>query len=202
MEKILDMNIVELRELLRNGETTSTELTRFYLDRVREHDGALQSYHRLTEELAMEMAREADRRIKGGEESHLLGIPFGIKDFFCAKGLETTCGSQILKGFMAHYDATVIKRLSEKHYVHLGRVNMDEFAMGSSTENSSYQTTRNPWDLDRIPGGSSGGSAAAVAVYVDEEHQAELCSAIDCAVGDGGGLPGRGRAAVEGRGAG
>jgi aspartyl-tRNA(Asn)/glutamyl-tRNA(Gln) amidotransferase subunit A len=163
VENILDMNIVELRALLKNGEITSVELTRFYLDRVRKHDGAVQAYLRLTEEIAMEMAAEADLRIKGGEEGPLLGIPFGIKDIFCAKGLTTTCGSQILKGFIAPYDATVIKNLKEKHFVHLGRVNMDEFAMGSSTENSSYQTTRNPWDLDRIPGGSSGGSAAAVA---------------------------------------
>ncbi|HEY3277334.1 MAG TPA: Asp-tRNA(Asn)/Glu-tRNA(Gln) amidotransferase subunit GatA [Syntrophorhabdaceae bacterium] len=163
MENILDMNIMELRGLLKNGKISSVELTRFYLDRVKKHDQAVQAYLRLTEEAAMEMAREADRRIKEGEEGPLLGIPFGIKDIFCAKGLETTCGSQILKGFVAPYDGTVIKKLKERHYVHLGRVNMDEFAMGSSTENSSYQTTRNPWDLERIPGGSSGGSAAAVA---------------------------------------
>jgi aspartyl-tRNA(Asn)/glutamyl-tRNA(Gln) amidotransferase subunit A len=163
VENILDMNIMELRGLLKNGKISSVELTRFYLDRVKKHDQAVQAYLRLTEEAAMEMAREADRRIKEGEEGPLLGIPFGIKDIFCAKGLETTCGSQILKGFVAPYDGTVIKKLKERHYVHLGRVNMDEFAMGSSTENSSYQTTRNPWDLERIPGGSSGGSAAAVA---------------------------------------
>ena len=163
MEKILDMNIVETRELLKNGEVTSVELTQFYLDRVKKHDSAVQAYLRLTEEIAMEMAADADRRIKEGEDGPLLGIPFGIKDIFCAKGLETTCASRILKGFIAPYDATIIKRLKEKHFVHLGRLNMDEFAMGSSTENSSFQTTKNPWDVERIPGGSSGGSAAAVA---------------------------------------
>ena len=163
MEKILDMNIVEMRELLKSGGTSSVELTRFYLDRVGRYDKDVKAYLRTTEEIAMEMAQDADRRIKAGEEGPLLGIPFGIKDIFCSKGLETTCGSQMLKGFVAPYDATVIKRLKEAHFVHLGRLNMDEFAMGSSTENSSYQTTRNPWDLERIPGGSSGGSAAAVA---------------------------------------
>ena len=163
MEKILDMNIVETRETLRNGGITSVELTQFYFDRIKKHDGAVRAYLRLTEEMALEMAADADRRIKAGEDSPLLGIPFGIKDIFCAKGLETTCASQILKGFIAPYDSTIIRKLKESHYVHLGRVNMDEFAMGSSTENSSFQTTRNPWDIERIPGGSSGGSAAAVA---------------------------------------
>lgn len=163
MEKILDMNIVETRELLKNGGVTSVQLTQFYLDRIKKHDGAVRAYLRLTEEIALEMAADADRRIKAGEDGPLLGIPFGIKDIFCSKGLETTCASQILKGFIAPYDSTIIQKLKENHFVHLGRVNMDEFAMGSSTENSSFQTTRNPWDIERIPGGSSGGSAAAVA---------------------------------------
>lgn len=163
MEKILDLNIVEMRELLKNGGISAVELARFYLDRVGRYDPDVKAYLRTTEETAMEQAEDADRRIKAGEDGPLLGVPFGIKDIFCSKGMETTCGSQMLKGFFAPYDATVISRLKEAHFVHLGRLNMDEFAMGSSTENSSYQTTRNPWDLDRIPGGSSGGSAAAVA---------------------------------------
>ena len=111
----------------------------------------------------MRMADEADGRIARGEDAHLLGIPFGMKDILCTKGVETTCASRILRGFVPPYDATTIGRLRESGYVHLGRLNMDEFAMGSSTENSSVQVTRNPWDLERIPGGSSGGSAAAVA---------------------------------------
>ena len=94
------------------------------------------------------MASEADRRIREGSDGELTGIPFGMKDIFCTKGIETTCASQILKGFRPPYDATVVKRLNEGGYVHLGRLNMDEFAMGSSTENSSYQVTKNPWDLD------------------------------------------------------
>ncbi|MBA4418083.1 MAG: Asp-tRNA(Asn)/Glu-tRNA(Gln) amidotransferase GatCAB subunit A [Syntrophus sp. (in: bacteria)] len=160
---MLDLNIVEVRKLLKKGEISSVDLTRFYLERIKKYDGAIQSYLRTTEEVAMAMAEDADGRIRAGEDGPLLGIPFGIKDIFCAKGMETTCASQILKGFIAPYDATVIQRLKERHFVHLGRVNMDEFAMGSSTENSSFQTTKNPWDLTRIPGGSSGGSAAAVA---------------------------------------
>lgn len=163
MEKILDMNIREVRELLRKREISSTELTRFYLDRIGKFDGQVRSYLNITEGVALEMAREADRKIVDGEEGALLGIPLGIKDIFCTKGIATTCASQILKGFVPPYDATIIRRLKKAGYVHLGRLNMDEFAMGSSTENSSFQTTKNPWDLSRIPGGSSGGSAASVA---------------------------------------
>lgn len=163
MNEIFDRTIVETRNLLRKKELTAVELTSLYLDRAKRLDGDLKSYLRITEDYALEMARDADRRMALGEDGPLLGIPFGIKDIFCTKGVETTCASQILKGFIPPYDATVIKKLKEASYVHLGRLNMDEFAMGSSTENSSYQTTKNPWDLNRIPGGSSGGSAAAVA---------------------------------------
>jgi aspartyl-tRNA(Asn)/glutamyl-tRNA(Gln) amidotransferase subunit A len=163
VNEIFDRTIVETRNLLRKKELTAVELTSLYLDRAKRLDGDLKSYLRITEDYALEMARDADRRMALGEDGPLLGIPFGIKDIFCTKGVETTCASQILKGFIPPYDATVIKKLKEASYVHLGRLNMDEFAMGSSTENSSYQTTKNPWDLNRIPGGSSGGSAAAVA---------------------------------------
>ncbi len=162
MKELLHKDIGEVRGLLKRREITSVELTRFYLDRIKEHDGKVWAYLRTTEETALAMAGEADKRIRAGSDGDLTGIPFGMKDIFCTKGVETTCGSQILKGFRPPYDATVIKKLSESGYVHLGRLNMDEFAMGSSTENSSYQITKNPWDLTRIPGGSSGGSAAAV----------------------------------------
>ena len=163
METLLDMNITQLRELLKRKEITSVELTGFYLDRIKRYDGELLTYIRLTEDVAMEMAKEADARIAKGEDGKLLGVPLGIKDIYCTKGIETTCASQMLKGFIPPYDATVIKRLKEEGFVHLGRLNMDEFAMGSSTENSSFQVTKNPWDLERIPGGSSGGSASATA---------------------------------------
>lgn len=163
MKDFLDLDIAETRELLRKKEVSSVELTGFYLDRIGQYDGELGAYLRSTDDLAMEMAKEADRRIAAGEDGILLGIPFGMKDILCTKDVETTCASQILKGFVAPYDATAIRKLKEGGYVHLGRLNMDEFAMGSSTENSSFQITKNPWDATRIPGGSSGGSAASVA---------------------------------------
>lgn len=162
MEEILHKSIREVRTLLKKKEITSVELTRFYLDRINRFDGEIRSYLRLTEEAAMATAEETDKRIGEGTDGALTGIPFGMKDILCTKGVETTCASQILKGFVPPYDATVIKKLKDSGYIHLGRINMDEFAMGSSTENSSFQITKNPWDLERIPGGSSGGSAAAV----------------------------------------
>jgi len=162
MEELLQKSIAETRGLLKSGEITSVELTRFYLDRIKKYDGLTRCYIRLTEKMALEKAAEADKRIRAHSDGELTGIPFGMKDILCTKGVETTCASQILKGFVPPYDATVIKKLDESGYIHLGRINMDEFAMGSSTENSSFQVTKNPWDLSRIPGGSSGGSAAAV----------------------------------------
>ncbi len=163
MEEILHKSIRQVRSLLKAREFTSVELTRFYLDRIGKYDGRINAYLRITEEMAMRMAADADRRIGEGTDGALTGIPFGMKDILCTRGVETTCASQILRGFVPPYDATVIRKLNESGYVHLGRINMDEFAMGSSTENSSFQITRNPWDLERIPGGSSGGSTAAVA---------------------------------------
>ena len=163
MDDLLNLTIVQLREMLKKKEISSVELTEYYLERMSRIDNEIKAYVRPTEEIALEMAKEADEKITRGEEAPLLGIPLGIKDILCTKGIETTCASNILKGFIPPYDATVMKKLKEAGYVHLGKLNMDEFAMGSSTENSAFQTTRNPWDTARIPGGSSGGSAAAVA---------------------------------------
>ncbi len=163
VSNILDKTIVELNEMLRKGELTSKELTEYYLGRVARFDGEIKAYLRTTDEMALTSAHEADGGFASGAGGALQGIPFGMKDIFCTLGVETTCASQILKGFVPPYDATVVRKLKEGGYVHLGRLNMDEFAMGSSTENSSFHTTKNPWDLSRIPGGSSGGSAAAVA---------------------------------------
>ncbi len=163
MDNLLDLTIVQLREMLKKKEISSVELTEYYLGRISRYDSEIKAYLKPTEDAALTMAKQADEKITRGEEAPLLGIPLGIKDILCTKGIETTCASNILKGFVPPYDSTVIKKLKDAGYVQLGKLNMDEFAMGSSTENSAFQTTRNPWDTTRIPGGSSGGSAAAVA---------------------------------------
>jgi aspartyl-tRNA(Asn)/glutamyl-tRNA(Gln) amidotransferase subunit A len=155
--------IAELAAGLRAGEFSSEELTRAFLDRIKTHDQQLNSVVTVTEERALEAARAADRRLKNGDGATLTGIPFLHKDIFCTEGVRTSCGSRMLDNFEAPYDATVSAKLKQAGAVMLGKTNMDEFAMGSSNETSFYGPVRNPWDLDRVPGGSSGGSAAAVA---------------------------------------
>jgi len=160
--ELYSLTIHELHELIRKREVTSKEATESVLKRMESVEEKVNSYITVTKELAMEQAKQADENIKQGEVSTLMGIPLAIKDILCIKGVKTTCGSRILENFIAPYDATVIKKLKGKGAVFIGRTNMDEFAMGSSTETSYFGTTRNPWDLDCVPGGSSGGSAAAV----------------------------------------
>lgn len=158
------LTIHELHDLLVKKEVTSREATEALYRRIREVEGKVKAYLMLTEEEAFRQADQADRKIARGEGiGDLAGVPIGLKDILCTKGIRTTCGSKILEGYIPFYDGTVIKKLREKDTVFLGKLNMDEFAMGSSTENSGYHVTHNPWDLRRIPGGSSGGSAAAVA---------------------------------------
>ncbi|MDD5451868.1 MAG: Asp-tRNA(Asn)/Glu-tRNA(Gln) amidotransferase subunit GatA [Desulfovibrionales bacterium] len=157
------LTIHALSELLLKKEVTSVEITESVLARIKEVEPKVHAYITLTPEAAMEQAREADRILQNGKGGPLTGIPISIKDVICTEGVRTTCGSYILKDFIPIYDATVIRRLKEAGAVLLGKVNMDEFAMGSSTENSAFHITGNPWRLDYIPGGSSGGSAAAVA---------------------------------------
>ncbi len=156
-------SLVKLRDLLRRGEVSSEELTRHFLNRISELDPKVKAYITITEEESLSQAREADKALKAGEEKPLLGVPLAIKDNICTKGIRTTCASKILENFVPIYDATVIERLRTAGAVILGKTNLDEFAMGSSTENSAFFPTHNPWDLSRVPGGSSGGSAAAVA---------------------------------------
>src|SRR5262249_13608062 len=138
-------------------------LTGAFLQAIREREPKVRAFLRVDESAALEHARLIDAKRKRGEAlGRLAGLPIAIKDVMCTKGVPTTCGSKMLQSFVPPYDAHVITRLKQADAVILGKTNMDEFAMGSSTENSAYQITRNPWDLERIPGGSSGGSAAAV----------------------------------------
>jgi aspartyl-tRNA(Asn)/glutamyl-tRNA(Gln) amidotransferase subunit A len=155
--------LVELAAGLQAGDFSSEELTRACLARVNDLDGALNTFITVAEEQALAAARAADARIKNGEAGPLTGIPFAHKDIFCTKGIRTSCGSRMLDNFNAPYDATVTTRLHDAGAVMLGKTNMDEFAMGSSNETSYYGPVKNPWGSDTVPGGSSGGSAAAVA---------------------------------------
>lgn len=156
--------IRELHEKLVSGEETSVGLTERYFSAIKEKDGVIGAYLTLLEESALRDAAAIDARFRAGEKMGLLaGIPGAIKDNICIAGVRTTAGSKILDNYIAPYDATVIARLREKGAIMLGKTNMDEFAMGSSTESSAYQKTKNPVDPERVPGGSSGGSAAAVA---------------------------------------
>lgn len=157
------LTLTEARQALRQGETTSVALTEALLDRIVAVDNEIKSYLAITDEMALEQAAVADRRRVQGEEGPLLGIPVAVKDIICVEGVPATAGSKILEGYIPPYDAFVVARLKAAGAVILGKTNTDEFAMGSSTENSAYFVTRNPWDLARVPGGSSGGSAAAVA---------------------------------------
>ncbi|MBK8046039.1 MAG: Asp-tRNA(Asn)/Glu-tRNA(Gln) amidotransferase subunit GatA [Anaerolineales bacterium] len=148
---------------MRAGDFTSVELTQALLDRIAAVDRAVNAYLTVTPERALEQAAQADAARRQGADAPLLGIPMAIKDVLSTEGVRTTCGSRILENYMPPFTATAVQRLQRAGMVMLGKTNTDEFAMGSSTENSAYFTTRNPWDLSRVPGGSSGGSGAAVA---------------------------------------
>ena len=160
---LYELTIHEAHDLLKQKKISSAELTRSVLGRIHDADSRVGAYITLAGETAMAQAEAADHAIGEGRIGPLTGIPLAIKDLICTRGLRTTCASKILENFIPPYDAGVIEKLAAEGAVILGKVNMDEFAMGSSTENSAIGVTRNPWDLTRIPGGSSGGSAAAVA---------------------------------------
>ena len=160
---LYELTLHEARDLLRKREVSSVELTKAVLERVHAVESKVRAYVTVTEAPALEQARKADERLKANDASPLLGVPMQLKDNICTRGVRTTCSSRMLENFTPPYDAHVTQRLFQAGAVMVGKGNMDEFAMGSSTENSAFFPTRNPWDLERVPGGSSGGPAASVA---------------------------------------
>ncbi len=161
--KLHELTIHEALRLLNKKEISAAELTNAVLDRISQVEPLVDAYITVTADTARKAAEAADQAIRRGEAGALAGIPLGIKDLICTRGIPTTCASRMLEDFRPPYDATVMEKLNAAGAVMVGKLNMDEFAMGSSTENSGFKPTRNPWDPSRVPGGSSGGSAASVA---------------------------------------
>ena len=187
---LYELSIQEAHKLISSRKISSGELTRAYLERIQRVDPQIKSYVTVSEEIAIEQAREADRLIKSSESlTPLTGIPYSAKDSISTRGVNTTCSSKILEHYEPFYDSTAIRKLKSTSAVLLGKNNMDEFGMGSSTENSGFFTTRNPWNFDHVPGGSSGGSASAVAAGLasfslgeDTGGSVGTCAAASCEI--------------------
>ena len=163
MSALHHQSLTQLRGMLDQKQLSARELAQYYVERVRAHDASLNSFVTLTEDEALLDAQRADEALAAGQGGALTGIPLAHKDIFCTQGIRTSCGSRMLDRFIAPYNATVVERLQQAGTVMLGKLNMDEFAMGSTSESSFYGATKNPWDTQAVPGGSSGGSAAAIA---------------------------------------
>ena len=162
--EITELTVHELKEKLANKELTISQITKAYIDRINEKEKDIGAFVTVLKEDAMNKAQEIEEKVKANEiKGSLAGIPIGIKDNICTKGIHTTCSSKMLENFVSPYDATVIEKVNNENMINLGKLNMDEFAMGGATEYSAFHVTKNPWNLNKVPGGSSGGSAAAVA---------------------------------------
>ena len=161
---ITELTVHELQEKLKNKELTITEITKAYVDRINEKEKDVQAFVTTLTDEAISQAKDIQAKVESGEiKGDLAGIPIGIKDNLCTKGIKTTCSSKMLENFVSPYNATVVEKINDENMIDLGKLNMDEFAMGGSTETSYFAKTKNPWNLTKVPGGSSGGSAAAVA---------------------------------------
>ena len=167
---MINQSLKQLSQMLASKEVSSVEMTQTFLDRIKQYNPDINAYITLDEDKSLAQAKAADGILAAGTATPLTGIPIAQKDIFCAKDWRTTCGSKMLETFIAPYDANVITQFNHAGAVNLGKTNMDEFAMGSSNETSYFGCVNNPWDLTRVPGGSSGGSAAAVA--------GRLCAAV------------------------